>query len=262
MQEWLQRLSRARRIDLAQPWYAGMPHWPTHPPFLYSLMRLHGDTLLPGGTSSSADAIAMGTHTGTHMDALGHFSCLGKIHGGLDVQEHQSYTGGMSRHSIAEVEPIVRRGVLLDIAALRKVDVLPENHVVTAREFESAEALAGVKVAAGDVVLLRTGWAKYFLEPKKYQNDLRLPGPKREGAEWLSARGIYAAGSDTLAFEFSPSPQMEVHVHFLVERGIHIIEVLNLEELSSAGVAEFAFIASPMKILGATGSPLRPFALF
>ncbi|MBI4873231.1 MAG: cyclase family protein [Acidobacteria bacterium] len=261
MQEWLQRLGRARRIDLAQPWFVGMPHWPTHPPFLYSLTRLHGESMYAGGVTSAADAIALGTHTGTHIDALGHFSCMGRLYGGHEAAAHQSYAGGLARNSIAEVEPIARRGVLLDIAALHGVDVLAEDHVVTARECESAEARAGVRIEAGDVVLLRTGWARYFSEPKRYTNDLRTPGPKREAAGWLSGRGIFAAGSDTLAFEFSPSPAMEVHVHFLVERGIHIIEVLNLEELAAAGVYEFAFLASPMKILGATGSPLRPFAL-
>lgn len=261
MQEWLQRLGRARRIDLAQPWYVGIPHWPTHPPFLYSLTRLHGESLYEGGVTSAADAIALGTHTGTHIDALGHFSCLGRMYGGHDVAAHQSYTGGLARNSIAEVEPIARRGVLLDIAALNGVETLPEDHVVTARELETAEARAGLRVEPGDVVLLRTGWARFFREPARYANGLRMPGPRREAAGWLSERHIFAAGSDTLAFEFSPSPAMEVHVHFLVERGIHIIEVLNLEELAASGIAEFAFVASPLKIVGATGSPLRPFAL-
>jgi kynurenine formamidase len=86
---------------------------------------------------------------------------------------------------------------------------------------------------------------------------VRGPGPKRAGAEWLSRHGIFAAGSDTVAFEHSPS-QMEVHVHLLVERGIHIIECLNLESLAEAGVREFLFVALPLKIRGGTGSPIRP----
>ena len=55
-----------------------------------------------------------------------------------------------------------------------------------------------------------------------------------------------------------PSPTMPVHVHLLVESGIHIIECLNLEELSAAGVKEFLFAAAPMKLRGATGAPIRP----
>jgi kynurenine formamidase len=82
-----------------------------------------------------------------------------------------------------------------------------------------------------------------------------------EGARWLSDRGVFAAGSDTVAFEKQPDPAMPVHVHLLVEKGIHIIECLNLEELAAAGVHEFLFIALPLKIRGATGSPVRPVAV-
>ena len=77
----------------------------------------------------------------------------------------------------------------------------------------------------------------------------------------MSDRKVFAAGSDTLAFERVPSPVMEVHVHLLVESGIHIIENLNLEELARDGVTEFLFVATPLKIQGATGSPIRPLAL-
>jgi kynurenine formamidase len=90
---------------------------------------------------------------------------------------------------------------------------------------------------------------------------VRSPGPSVEGARWLSARGIFAAGSDTAPFEFTPSPEMAVHVHLLVESGIHIIECLNLEELARLGVREFLFVAAPLKIRGGTGSPIRPVAL-
>jgi kynurenine formamidase len=54
---------------------------------------------------------------------------------------------------------------------------------------------------------------------------------------------------------------MPVRVHLLVESGIHIIECLNLEELAAAGVREFLFVAIPLKIRGATASPIRPVAV-
>lgn len=92
-------------------------------------------------------------------------------------------------------------------------------------------------------------------------NELRLPGVTLDGALWLSRRGVAAVGGDTLAFERLPSPRMEVHVHLLVEAGIHIIECLALEALSAARVSEFLFVAAPLKLDGATGSPLRPYAL-
>jgi kynurenine formamidase len=86
------------------------------------------------------------------------------------------------------------------------------------------------------------------------------PGPEIEGARWLSKRGVFAAGSDTVAFERVPSA-MAVHVHLLVESGIHIIEALNLEELARDRIYEFVFVAAPLKIRGGTGSPIRPLAL-
>jgi kynurenine formamidase len=86
------------------------------------------------------------------------------------------------------------------------------------------------------------------------------PGPEIEAARWLSERRIFATGSDTITYEKVPS-RMPVHVHLLVESGIHIIEVLDLEELARDGVWEFSFIALPLKIRGATGSPIRPVAI-
>jgi kynurenine formamidase len=87
------------------------------------------------------------------------------------------------------------------------------------------------------------------------------PGPELDAARWLSSKGIFAAGSDTVAFERVPAVEMPVHVHLLVDSGIHIIECLNLEEIARRRVFEFVFFATPLKIRGATGSPIRPLAL-
>ena len=107
----------------------------------------------------------------------------------------------------------------------------------------------------GDVVLVRTGWALYWGEPRRFINDLSCPGINREAAGWLSTHDVFAGGSDTIAFEFMPAPSMPVHVHRLVESGVHIIEALNLEALAASSVAEFLFAAAPLRIRGATGSP-------
>jgi kynurenine formamidase len=72
---------------------------------------------------------------------------------------------------------------------------------------------------------------------------------------------VFAGGSDTVAFERVPDPAMPVHVHLLVESGIHIIECLNLEALAAEKIYEFLFVGSPLKIRGGTGSPMRPFAV-
>jgi kynurenine formamidase len=248
-------LLNARAYDLGQPYFAGMPHFPSHPPFLYSLTKRHGDIMYSGGGTSAADAIALGTHVGTHIDALSHYSCNGVFHG--DRRVEHSYERGMAELGVDTIAPIVRRGVLLDIAGLHGRDALPPDFEVTPAHLNQA---LKAEVRAGDVVLLRTGWARFFGDSKRYINETAGPGPGIEGARWLSSRNIFAAGSDTVAFEKIPDPAMPVHVHLLVESGIHIIEMLNLEELARNGVHEFLFVGAPMKIRGATGAPLRPLA--
>ena len=254
-------LTSARVYDLAQPYFTGMPHHPAHPPFLFSLVKSHGEYLGPIGNSSASDAIALGSHVGTHIDALCHFSCGGKLYGGDEAAGLQSYGGGLRRHSIDTVPPILRRGVLLDIATAAGLDPLPDDFEITAAQLDAAVSAAGVAIKPGDVVLLRTGWARYFRDPGKFISHVHGPGHGVAGARWLSSRGIFAAGSDTVAFEKVPDLAMPVHVHLLVEHGIHIVECLNLEELAKAGVSEFAFVALPLKLEGATGSPVRPIAL-
>lgn len=261
MRDLIGRLSTLRRFDLAQTWRAGMPHYPSHPPYLRSLTKLHGDFNLDNGASSAADAIALGTHTGTHVDALCHYSLNGRLHGGGEVSEFQDWSGGISRHGAETMPLFLRRGVLLDVARVLGEGPLDSEAGIDAAILERAEAAAGTRLESGDIALIRTAWGQYWREPRRFVNELRMPGVTLQGARWLSGRGVAAAGSDTLAFERLPSPVMEVHVHLLVEAGIHIFECLALEDLSAARVSEFLFLAAPLKLEGATGSPLRPYAL-
>jgi kynurenine formamidase len=173
----------------------------------------------------------------------------------------QSYTGGVTHLSVDTIAPILRRGVLLDIAGLLTVPVLAEDTVVTPDHLQGALDRQRVHLREGDVVLMRTGYARYFDDGPRYISKPAAPGPQIEGARWLTERRVFAAGSDTIAFEKLPSPEMAVHVHLLVETGVHIIENLNLEELARDAVYEFAFVGAPLKIRGATGAPMRPLAL-
>jgi kynurenine formamidase len=251
----LTAIRSARLVDLSQPYFMGMPHHPNHPPFLFGLTKRHGDYSHSSGMSSAADSIAMSGHTGTHIDALNHFSLCGKFHNGDLIDEHQTY-GGVESLSVDTIAPILRRGVLLDVAGNQP---LSRDHVISPEELD--RAAAGITINEGDVVLLRTGWARYWTDPRRYISEVHGPGPALAGAQWLSSRKIFAAGSDTVAFEHVPAADMPVHVHLLVESGIHIMENLNLEELSSLGVREFVYVAAPLRIQGGTGAPIRPFAL-
>jgi len=168
--------------------------------------------------------------------------------------------------SVDTIKPIVRRGVLLDVPGHFRLDVLPEEFAITPEQIEEILAHQNVEVKQGDVVLFRTGWARYWRDQRQYitggkGGQVVGPGPEEEAAKWLSARKVFAAGSDTVAFERMPSRDMAVHVHLLVDHGIHIVECLNLEELAAERVYEFLFVAAPLKIEGGTGSPIRPIAM-
>jgi kynurenine formamidase len=261
MDELLAAIQARRIYDLAQPYYVGMPHHPNHPPFLFGLNKKHGDYVAPNGGSSASEGLALGGHVGTHIDALCHFSCGGKLHGGEDAAGLQSYGGGLERHAVDTIAPIFRRGVLLDIAGQAGGGGLPEDFEITPEHLEGAARAEGVEVRGGDVVLLRTGWAAFWGDAARFVAGVRGPGPGEAGGRWLSGRGVFAAGSDTVAFEKVPSARMPVHVHLLVESGIHIIECLNLEQVAAERRYEFVFAAAPLKIRGGTGSPIRPLAL-
>lgn len=258
--ELLQTFRNARVFDLAQPYYAGMPHHATHPPFLFGLTKQHGDYVAPGGVSSASEAIACSGHTGTHIDALCHFSRDGLLHGGTPAAGVQS-AAGFASLAIDTVAPILRRGVLLDVAGHEGVDALPPDYEIAPATLDAVAWAERTAIEPGDVVLLRTGWGRYWDEPARFVNQLRQPGPSEGGARWLSRAGVWAAGSDTIGFEKTPSLSMPAHVHLLVECGIHILECLNLEELARERVYEFLFIGAPLKIRGATGAPIRPFAV-
>ncbi|MEO7127233.1 MAG: cyclase family protein [Nakamurella sp.] len=254
-------------IDLGRPLFNGMPQSPNHPAFWHSLPRRHGDMVRTGGGSAANDVIITGTHVGTHIDALAHVSQDGKLHGGIDAVA--AGTGGrymdLGVHTVA---PIIRRGVLLDVpAALGLPDGCPAAYEITPDDLDAAERHAGVTVGESDVVLIRSGWGKHFEDGTEAYlgKESGVPGVGADGAAWIAERRVHAAGADTIAFEHlaagSGHSELPAHRILLVEAGVYIVEALDLEALASAGIAEFTFVLVPLKIIGATGSPVRPLAV-
>jgi kynurenine formamidase len=254
-----------RTVELGHPHFTGMPCSPNHPGFRMTLIRRHGDMVRPDGGSASNEIIVTGGHVGTHVDALSHVSHDGKLHGGIDAAEAQS--GGSFSAMGAEHTPfLLTRGVLLDVAATKGVDVLPAGYGVTAADLRDSAERAQVEIGAGDVVLIRTGWARHFGHPSTYlgQSD-GVPGATPDAGEYLAAARVATTGADTTAYEqIKPGAGhsvLPVHRVLLVEAGIHIIEHLNLEEAAAQGLTEFLFVMAPLRIVGGTGSPIRPVAV-
>jgi kynurenine formamidase len=156
--------------------------------------------------------------------------------------------------------------VLLDVAAAHGVDSLPAWQAITADDLDRAERRQVVSVAAGNVVCIRTGWGAHFADAPRYLGSATgVPGLGETAARWLAARGATAAGTDTWAFEHVPSggvpERLPVHRILLFEHRVHLLENLNLEAVAAATATDFVFVGLPLRIVGATGSPLRPVAV-
>lgn len=262
---WLRATARARQIDLSHPMQKGMPIHPAHPPFHITLNNRHGDVLRCCGHSSSNELMVTSTHSSTHIDALCHVSEHGALYGKHVAADEQAGTDLFKVHGAETIDPIFRRGVLLDVARVRGVDALEPAYEITVADLEAAEAASGTELATGDVVLVRTGWSSYWSDSPRYLglNSAGAPGPGVAGGHWLAKRRPFSVGSDTSAFEVMNHHNitLEVHMILIAQNGIHIIENLALEELSRAASGPFAFVALPVRISGATGSPIRPVAL-
>jgi kynurenine formamidase len=253
--------------DLGRPLYIGMPQSPNHPPFLLTQPRRHGDMVRSDGGSAANDHISMGTHVGTHIDAISHVSQDGKLHGGADAYE-AGRGGRFIEHGVHTIEPMVRRGVLLDVPAALDTDACPAGYEIGPADLAAAQERQGTRVGPGDVVLIRSGWGRLFDDPDRTRYigaESGVPGIGGAGARWLAERAVHAAGADTIAFECLPPGRghsvLPVHRILIVEHGIYIIEAMALEEIAAAGVHEFTFVLTPLPIHGATGSPVRPLAI-
>ena len=256
-----------RVVDLGRQLTVGMPQSPNHPAYWHSLPRRHGDVVRPDGGSAANDMISLGTHVGTHIDALAHVSQDGKLYGGLDVED--ALEGGRyARLGAHTIDPMVRRGVLLDIPAATEVERCEGGYEITRADLELAMERQETTVGAGDVVLVRSGWGQHFDEGRPTEfigKDSGVPGVGADGARWLAERQVHAVGADTIAFEcLRPGAGHSVlpaHRVLLVEHGIYIIETMALEQLAAEGISEFLFVLAPLPLFGATGSPVRPLAV-
>jgi kynurenine formamidase len=262
----LDALSRGvRTYDLARPMTLGMPQSPNHPEYRLAMPRRHGDAYRPDGGSAANDVLVTGTHVGTHIDALGHVSHDGRLHGGADALEVQR-GGRLASHGIDQFTPFVGRGVLLDVPAALGLEACPPAYEVTPDDLAACVDRQGTALRPDDAVLVRTGWGQRWDEGAAYVGrDTGVPGPGEAGARWLANHRPRVVGADTIAFEHLPAGSghavLPAHRVLLVEHGINIIETLDLEALAAAGVHEFTFLLAPLHLVGATGSPVRPLAV-
>jgi kynurenine formamidase len=256
--------SNGRIYDLEQPRYFGAPIYPSHAPgYFYTLHRRHERGMGEARTSASGFMYTT-EHSGTHIDALCHQAEDLHLFGGREVDASMQTPFGFTDLGAETIAPLVTRGVLLDMARHRGVDLIRPGNPIKQDELEAAAHKQGLSVSEGDVVLLRTGNGALWQDPAVY---LQAGGVSGGASSWLASRGVRAVGADNVAWDEVGvvDPDLKVtlpgHLILLVRHGIYIIENLFLEELARDQCYEFTFICLPLKLKGATGSPVRPIAV-
>jgi kynurenine formamidase len=245
----------SRPFDLAVDYFMGMPSWTVLGDPKYDIWLTH--TPQGEGHAYAGTAIAMYTHVGTHVCSLNHIGRDGRFWNDWTQETH---LGSRAWRVGGKYPPIIARGVLLDVAAAKGVDCLPESYAITPDDLEAAGA---DMLRHGDVALVRTGRMTRWPDQDAFlQNPpgLGLAAARQlcEDAEVMCV-GV-DAGGEPLPPE-RPEEFLPVHAYLLAEAGAPVFENLWLEELSASGVRELAFLAFPLKLVGSTGAPVRPVAL-
>jgi kynurenine formamidase len=268
----------ARLFDLSFIWNEQAPVLGLNPPFTFALNKTHRMThevfgQAPGSRVSWASDIMYfsGQHGAPSIDAIGHVGRDLKLHGGVDATAATSTPGGIGADLGIEAFPsdlMLNRAVLLDVArqvAGGRPDPLPPGFEITGAHLDQTLSAQGVEVRPGDSLLIRTGWGRFFgKENARYLGD-QSPGPGQDAARWIIDRKVRLAGADTATFEKRPPAYgkelFSVHMMLLADSGIYIVENVNLEPLADAKAHVVLLVVTPLRIQGATGSPLRMLAL-
>jgi kynurenine formamidase len=250
-----------RVYDLGLDLNARVPQGiPEFMPFSFEWMHLPDPCAGAEEFQFAVEGIAGTPHIGTHIDGLMHITSGVRTFGGFDVNEVAT-ADGFAHDGIETVPPIVTRALILDVAA-RRGDPLPDTYEITSADLEEVLHAHSLRVRKGDAVLVRTGKVRqYGVDNEAY--GAAQPGVGPDAAIWLYEQGMAVLGTDTTGTEPQPFPDSTrtTHQAMLVERGVHLVENLNLEELAADGVVEAMFICLPLRLTGATGSWVRPVAI-
>ena len=218
---------------------------------------------------SALDSIEMSTHgfALTHLDAITHVFWHGQAYNGQKAADVLSPAGLRSGSVYAQRDGIVTRGVLLDVAAAREVPYLAPGDTVTAADLTAAEKHAGVRVETGDAVFVHIG-----LERREASQGTEDPAA-RAGLDgdclpWLHEREVAVYSGDCVERIPYPSEAVPLPLHQigLVAMGLVLLDCPRLAGLVAActdtGRPEFLLTVAPLRLPGATGSPVNPLCVF
>ena len=200
---------------------------------------------------------------GTQLDGFAHQTHEDSLYNCFKVDEIATRSG-FTKLGIEKVGALITRGVLIDVAGFKGVNILPETYEITAPDLQQALERQNLRLQPGDAVIIHTGlgtlWGK---DNARYVKS--APGIGVGAAEWLARQDPLLVGSDNWPVEVAPNPDpqlsLPVHQIMLVVHGIHLLENLKLDELVAKRVYEFAFMLQPLKVQGGSGSTVAPIAV-
>ena len=200
---------------------------------------------------------------GTQFDGFTHQTIGDSLYNCVKVGDVATRSG-FTKLGVEHVGSLMTRGVLIDVAALKGVDMLPETYPITVDDLQRALQRQKLSLQPGDAVIIHTGWGRLW--DKEGDRYLRTnPGLTTASAEWLAKQDPMLIGADNGPVGVTPDPDPKlsnpVHQIALVVHGIHLLENLRLDELARRQVYEFALILQPLKIQGGTGSTVAPIAV-
>jgi kynurenine formamidase len=200
---------------------------------------------------------------GTQFDTFSHQMIADSMYNCHKLTDIATRTG-FAKLGVENVGALMTRGVLIDVAALKGVEMLSESYEISPQDLQQALARQKLSLQPGDAVIIHTGWGKLWgKDNARYQRT--SPGLGVAAAEWVARQDPMLVGADNGGVEVAPNPDRQlagpVHQIMLVVNGIHLLENLKLDELAAKGVNEFALIVQPLKIQGGTGSSVAPIAV-
>jgi kynurenine formamidase len=267
----LAAVGRGRHLSLAIPLDQTSPQEGGAPgriaPLRTMLSMNQSYTGVEGDAAFNDDTVVMAMSAGTHIDAIGHVSYGGFLYNGFP-DSTVTASAGLTRCGADKIDPIMSRGVLLDIPAAKGVERLEPGYPLTAEDLDAALELAEVTLEPGDVICVRTGQMQLLHERKtvKYNHD--SPGLSTLTIAWIHERDLGAVFTDTYVYEVWP-PQdwaalMVVHMIHLRDMGLLQGQNFDFEALSAAcaddGIYEFLFTALPEPFTGGCSAPVAPIA--
>ena len=204
---------------------------------------------------------------GTQFDGLGHIG----VHVGTEDVFYNGFklsefgtAYGLEKLGVEKVGPFFTRGILLDVAGLKGERSLPAGYVITPDDLQKALEAAKAEIRPGDVVLIHTGHGFWWIKDNKKYSDGE-PGIGMAAAKWLTEKKVSIVGADSWAVEVVPPEDPDrpfpCHQWLILRHGVFTLENLDLSELAKDKVYQFAFVFSPLRLKGATGSPGNPIAI-